>query len=216
MKLKVVIVDLEIPPRVKKWALRVGIPLGVVLGGGAVAWTAAGLVNFTAGTTLTAMDLNNSFAYLQGEITTTTFGTRTPSAFRASLATPTTIMNSTNTAVTFDSLDYDLGSEYSTTAGTFTVAHSGIYQVHCGLSYSSAGGADWYAQLVKNGAIFIASSWAVTTIGAGDAAPSLDGTFHFSAGDVIKCSTFQSSGSAQPLFLGSSNERCSFSAARLY
>jgi hypothetical protein len=215
MKLKVVIVDLEIPPRVKRWALRVGIPLGVVLGGGAVAW-AAGLVTWTTGTTLTAADLNNNFAYLQSEITTTAYGARTPSAFHATLSTPTTIASGTNTSVVFDTLEYDLGSEYSTTAGTFTVAHGGVYLVHCGVSYSSPATADWYAQLVKNGAIYVASSWALTTIGAGDAAPSFDGMLHLAAGDVLKCSTFQSSGSAQPLLLGSGNQRCSFSAARLF
>ena len=126
MKLKVVIVDLEIPPRVKRWALRVGIPLGVVLGGGAVAW-AAGLVTWTTGTTLTAADLNTNFSYVQGEITPTAYGTRTPSAFKATVTTATSIPSGPSTSVVFDNLEYDLGGEYSTTTGTFTVAHAGVY-----------------------------------------------------------------------------------------
>ncbi len=68
VKVKVVIVDLEVPARVKKWGLRLGIPIGVLLGGGAVAY-AAGLVSFTAGQTLTAQDLNTNFTVLQNEIT---------------------------------------------------------------------------------------------------------------------------------------------------
>jgi hypothetical protein len=67
MKLKVVIVDLEIPPRVKKWALGAGIPVAVLLGGGAIAY-ASGLVTWKTGDTLQAADLNANFAYLQSEI----------------------------------------------------------------------------------------------------------------------------------------------------
>ncbi len=67
MKLKVVVVDLEVPARVKKWGLRLGIPLAVLFGGGAVAY-AAGLVTWTSGQTLTAQDLNNDFGLLETAI----------------------------------------------------------------------------------------------------------------------------------------------------
>jgi hypothetical protein len=62
--MKVVVVDLEIPPRVKKWGLRLGIPLVILLGAGAAAY-AAGLVTWTDGQTLTAADLNNNFTQVQ-------------------------------------------------------------------------------------------------------------------------------------------------------
>jgi hypothetical protein len=215
MKLKVVIVDLEIPPRVKKWAIRIGIPVGVLLGGGAYAW-AAGLVSWNPGQTLTNTDLNGNFTYIQGEITPTTYGTRTPSAFHAYLTNATSITSGPNTPIVFDTVEYDLGAEYNASTGAFTVAHTGIYQVHCGVSYSSVTTAAWYAQLYKNGSVYDASSWALATANLGDAAPSLDGTFRFVTGDVIKCGTFQNSGSAQNLLLGTTNQRCSFSAARLY
>jgi len=68
MKLKLVIVDMEIPPRWKKWGLRVGIPAAVLIGGGAIAW-AGNLVTWTDGQPLKSADLNNNFSYLQGEIT---------------------------------------------------------------------------------------------------------------------------------------------------
>jgi phage-related minor tail protein len=60
MKIKVYVIDMEIPARIKKWALAVGVPAAVVLGGGAVAW-ASGLVTWTTGQTLQAADLNNNF-----------------------------------------------------------------------------------------------------------------------------------------------------------
>jgi hypothetical protein len=67
MKLKVVIVDLEIPPRVKKWALRLGIP-ALVLSLAAVA-LAAPLHTWNTGDVLQAADLDGNFANLQGQIT---------------------------------------------------------------------------------------------------------------------------------------------------
>lgn len=69
MKFRVVIVDLEIPPRVKRWGLRLGIPLAVLLGAGGIAY-ATGLVTWSSGQTLQASDLNNNFNYLQEEIGT--------------------------------------------------------------------------------------------------------------------------------------------------
>jgi hypothetical protein len=68
MKLKMVIVDLEIPPRVKKWGLRIGIP-ALVLSVAAVAF-AAPLHTWSTGDTLQASDLNGNFDNLQGQITT--------------------------------------------------------------------------------------------------------------------------------------------------
>jgi hypothetical protein len=68
MKLKIVIVDFEISPRMKRWALRIAIPAVVVLGGAAVAYATGLPVTWTSGQTLYAADLNNNFAYLQSEI----------------------------------------------------------------------------------------------------------------------------------------------------
>jgi hypothetical protein len=64
MKLKLVTVELEIPAEVKRLALRAGVALAILFGGGAVAW-AAGLVTWSSGQTLTASDLNNNFSYVQ-------------------------------------------------------------------------------------------------------------------------------------------------------
>ena len=66
MKLKIVIVDLEIPPRAKKWGLRIGIP-AAVLSVAAVA-LAAPLHVWSNGDTLQATDLNGNFTALQGSV----------------------------------------------------------------------------------------------------------------------------------------------------
>ncbi len=69
MKLKMVIVDLELPAYVKplkKWGVRLGV-LGLVALGGGIAYAALP-VTYTDGQTLTAADLTNNFNFIQGEI----------------------------------------------------------------------------------------------------------------------------------------------------
>jgi hypothetical protein len=69
MKIKILVVDFEIPPRVRRWGLWTGLPL-LVLGGAAIARAAPpSLVQFATGTPLRASDLNANFAALQGQIT---------------------------------------------------------------------------------------------------------------------------------------------------
>jgi hypothetical protein len=70
VKLKVVIVDLELSSRAKQLLLRIGVPLALVLGGGTLAyaggWTVPHQwgVGAPDGTTLTAAALNENFAAL--------------------------------------------------------------------------------------------------------------------------------------------------------
>jgi hypothetical protein len=69
VKIKIYVIDLEIPPRVKRWGLRIGIP-AVVLGVGAVAF--ASNPNFTTGEVLQASDLqtmSNAITALQASVT---------------------------------------------------------------------------------------------------------------------------------------------------
>jgi microcystin-dependent protein len=68
MLVKVYVVDFQIPQAVKKWALKIGIPVAVLVGGG-VAF--AGLPGgYADGQSLTAEVLSSNFNYLQQEITT--------------------------------------------------------------------------------------------------------------------------------------------------
>ena len=67
MKLKLVVVDFELPVRVRKWSVRLGIPLAVMLAGGAVAH-AAGWVTWGPGQLLTADDLNGNFKIIGDQV----------------------------------------------------------------------------------------------------------------------------------------------------
>jgi hypothetical protein len=67
VRVKLVVIDLELPPWLKRWVLRLAIPAGLVLTG-AVAW-AASVHSWTSGETLKAQDLNDSFTAVQQQIT---------------------------------------------------------------------------------------------------------------------------------------------------
>jgi hypothetical protein len=56
MKIKIVVIDLEIPPPVKRWALRIAIPVAIL--GAAGAAYASLPHTFASGETLTAANLN--------------------------------------------------------------------------------------------------------------------------------------------------------------
>jgi hypothetical protein len=67
VKLKVYVIDLELPARVKRWLLRAAIAV-LVLGGAAVAVAAGPLHAWSSGDVLTATDLNDNFSNLQSQI----------------------------------------------------------------------------------------------------------------------------------------------------
>jgi len=67
MKIKLVVIDLDVSPWMKKWALRLAIPAVVLLGSGVAAW-AASLHTWSTGDTLNANDLNGNFTSLQNAI----------------------------------------------------------------------------------------------------------------------------------------------------
>jgi hypothetical protein len=69
VKLKLVIVDLEMSPRVKRRLLRLGLPIALVLGGSALAYANVPKV-WNSGDKLLAADLNGNFSALDTRITT--------------------------------------------------------------------------------------------------------------------------------------------------
>jgi len=63
VKLKVVVIDLDIPPRVKLLAVRIGLPIAVLVLASAIA-RASVPVSFVAGSPLRSADLNSDFSNL--------------------------------------------------------------------------------------------------------------------------------------------------------
>jgi C1q domain-containing protein len=214
LKIKVYVFDFEVSPRVKRNALRIAIPLALLLGGGALAY-AQGLVSWSSGQTLTAANLNSNFSYLQGQITTPGLAPRTPSAFRATMTSTAgiTIPSQSNTKVVFNNELFDLGDEYSTSTGIFTPVNAGVYLITCGVEYLPGtftefgaviydGTTELYGMTIQNGT-------------EGDRiTPLAVTTAQLAAGDSVACFAYQGTDSA--LALSNETVRQSFSATRLY
>jgi C1q domain len=234
MKVKLVVIDLEIPPSVKKWGIRLGIPLAVLIGGSGLAW-AAMLHTWNNGDPLKADDLNGNFAALQGEIAAlqqstaalqqSTTGlqqvTHPPSAFRAYLTTVggLNVGNGAQTPIQFNQVDYDLAHEYDPGSGKFTAANSGVYLVSCEFFGFAAGDAGVFsATLFRNGtgddlqvdADDVQNSSTTTSLTSHAMA-----VLNLKQGDYLICSLYQTTGGNITLGNSSFSQRTNFSAARL-
>jgi hypothetical protein len=95
MKLKVIVVDLEISPRVKRLALRLGLPLAI-LGVATIAYASVP-VTFTAGGTLHAADLNTNFSALDTRVTNLENNDATSASVTALQATVTSLQSTVTT-----------------------------------------------------------------------------------------------------------------------
>ena len=104
MKLKIYVIDFEIPARVKAWVLRLGI-LALLLGSAAVAIAAGPLHVWATGDTLQATDLNGAFKNLDDRVIALEAQAHAPSAFHATLNAATSLPNLAITTVVFDHVD---------------------------------------------------------------------------------------------------------------
>jgi hypothetical protein len=86
MRIKIVVIDLEIPPRVKRWALRLAIP-AVILGLAGVAFASLPHT-FASGEVLTAASLNADFQNLDGRVSTLETGRTIGASVVYTSATP--------------------------------------------------------------------------------------------------------------------------------
>jgi hypothetical protein len=224
MKVKVYVVDFEIPSRVKTWGLRIAIPMVLLVGGG-VAF--AGLPGgYADGQPLTAAELSANFNYLQNEIAgdagfanqlASVQGEVHPaSAFHAWATASPQFASGTPTPIAFNQVEFDLGSEYDATTGVFTAKNAGYYLVQCQVMFYNSTSSTAYEiglTIQDNGAEIGAMSWDVPW----DAFPEPEATnlVQVAAGDALTCVVAQYSGATQTLFLGDP-KRVTFSAARLY
>ncbi len=75
--------------------------------------------------------MNDNFSALQDQITTSTFGTRAPSAFHASVTAASSVTGAQQ--VVFDHVDFDVAGEYNNATGAFVAKKAGAYLVTCNL-----------------------------------------------------------------------------------
>jgi hypothetical protein len=177
----------------------------------------AGLLTWADGQTLKAADLNGNFAYLQSEITALQNAAWPPSAFHALLVGTIAVPSGQSAPVVFDTLEFDLGGEYSIATGVFTPKHDGVYALDCGLEalWTSTITGEFSLQVYRNGSEVMASDVANYESTQTASRPIVSGILKLQAGDSVSCAAFQTTGASQSLFAGASG-RNTFSAARLY
>jgi hypothetical protein len=213
MKIKLVVIDLELSPRGRRRLVWSAALVGVLLVGGAVAYSSVP-VTWTSGQALTAADLNSNFSTMAAQIADLQAKVHPASGVHAWLTKATTIPNAeTYTQVVFDHVEFDLGSEYSAVTGAFTAKQAGVYLIVCAFEYApSVAGAGYGAAVFQNGArrelTEISASW------TGGATPEHTMVTQLAANDVITCETYQYSGAAASLY--STGDVTQMVVARLY
>jgi hypothetical protein len=135
------------------------------------------------------------------------------SAFHAYLTVATSVASAGTPTVPFDTVEYDLASEYTIATGTFSPKQTGYYLLECSFFFSSTASGEWAALIYRNGVqVGVGDVSGVAYPGVG---PLSSVMVKLAAGDSVKCLPYQGSGMLQPLYLGLPG-RNSFSAARLY
>ncbi|HKO93832.1 MAG TPA: hypothetical protein VJU61_21910 [Polyangiaceae bacterium] len=199
MKLKVVVIDLEMPPTLKRWLLRGAVTLS--LAGAALAYAAPAHV-WSNGETLTAEHLNAAFAdldtrlsaidgrvgKLEGKLNVN------GSAFLATRTTAQDIPHGADTTMVFNEEYFDESDEYDPSTGVFTPKTSGFYEVGCSweADVASDAGFNFYAEA---GIKFGDNPFYVGFYGdAREANRSARTIAKVDAGTPIRCIAYQSSG----------------------
>jgi hypothetical protein len=175
---------------------------------------------FNTGDVLTAADLNNDLSALDQRIATLEAQAHPPSAFRAWLSTAgPTLTNAATLVISFDMVDFDLGSEYNPSTGIFSPKQGGVYLVNCGAWFaSSATGTRYQAEIFLNGAPASATELSGDDVQASGAGLGISSEttiiVKLAAADKLTCAVGLS-GASQTLDAGLP-KRNRFSAARLY
>jgi hypothetical protein len=153
VKLKVVVIDLEMSPTLKRWLLRGAV--GLSLAGAALAYAAPAHV-WKEGDALTAEHLNAAFADLDTRLSAIDGRVGkleaevnvAGSAFLATRTTAQDIPHGGDTTLVFNQEYFDEADEYDPSTGVFTPKTSGFYEVGCSweADVSSAGSFSFYAE----------------------------------------------------------------------
>jgi len=216
MKLKIVVVDLEISPWAKRWALRVGLPL-LFVGAASVAFAAPTLKVWKANDALTAADLNANFSALDGRLASLEAASPTKSAFLAHQTSAQDFPSGLGQTLILDSSDFDLGSEYSPTTGTFTTTTGGLYAVTCQLAWDASSSAELISVRIWVNQNTYTGIEQTIRIGGDYATIEAHGMIRLTKSDTLNCQGYQNSGGTLSSYIGSSSERSPtrFSAIRL-
>jgi hypothetical protein len=182
------------------------VPYAVEADHAVSATNATSAANASSGSTLAT-----TISQIQGQV-------HPASGFHASVtsaAPVTTVVSDSETQIVFDSVDFDLASEYDHSSGMFTTVAGGVYLVECAIEYAVSGGsagAIWQSNIYKSGTL--AGSTTISTEG-NFITPQQTLILKLVPGDTLICSTRQNSQASQTLYTAISVVS-HFGAIRLY
>jgi hypothetical protein len=224
MKLKLVVIDLELSKRAKRIAAAALVP-ALVLAGGAIAYANVPHT-WKDSDTLGASDLNNNFSALDTRLSKLEgSAAANPSSFRAHVSAAVMVPSTPTglTPVLFDQVDYDLDAEYNPSTGIFKAKQAGIYMTTCAFSAGNlpAMGGGMMALAIYKNAGLGANGQVVAT---GDVVMNVtskslfaESTVQLAVGDTLKCGFFQTfQGGSFPVGDPTYPENTNFSVTRLY
>ena len=125
---------------------------------------------------------------------------------KAHNSTSQSIPNNVETALSFDSNDFNVGSIHSTTVNPtrFTVPSTGVYSIFGLYRASSNATGTRYAAIKKNGSVYLSINWSAVSASS-DTSINVGLIETLTAGDYIELYAFQTSGGALNAVTGASN-----------
>lgn len=167
----------------------------------------------SASSAATAATANAAGGSLASTITALQARLGPPSAFHAHASLNQMIPSGPNTRLNFDTVDFDLSSEFDGPTGVFRPKVDGYYILQCRLRFQQSGViANWDAVIEVNGIE------GPDTNSRGDGASADRSTstiMHLKGGDEVTCNASQDSGSAVLAVPSSDGKQTAFEAARL-
>jgi hypothetical protein len=202
MKIKLVVLDLELSRRARRLAIVAAIGL-LALGIGAVAYASVPHA-WSDGETLGAADLNGNFAALDGRAAAADgrvaalegrLGTvdgrvaalERPAPRSAVLAHKTvaqTLAARTESILTFGSEAFDVNHEFDPSSGTFTAAHDGFYHIDCAALFNGVDSGCVLIDVVQDGGSVAQNAWC-GTLGANTI--SISTVVHLAPSGTLSC-----------------------------
>jgi hypothetical protein len=186
MKIKLVVLDLELSRRTKRMAAAAAIAV-LAVGAGAVAYANAPHA-WSDGDTLTAVDLNGNFAALDGRIT----ALEQPAPRSAVLAhktTAQTVAANTGSVLTFGSESFDVNNEFDPATGSFTAKRDGYYHVDCAALFNGAD-AGCITLYISQGGSSVAETFSCGPLQASSI--TVSAVVHLAAAGALSCQVFNS------------------------
>ncbi len=169
--------------------------------GNLIVWNGANNVNFAGSAANDTQVLTHDSATSTGvKWANVTAPSNTSTAFQASTSVSTSIADSTDTKVVWDTVVLDTNSGWNATTNQYTIPNNGDYNVAATLVYSDTFAPyDNIILLYKNTSTLLLKGEIYHSGISGKGTSTINSVFQFFAGDTVQVNTLQNSGGALTL-----------------